>query len=288
MSETSRTIVVTGATGRQGGAVAKHLLKRGSAVRALVRSPDKPAAQRLATAGAEVVPGDFDDPASLDRALHGAYGVFSVQDFYAAGYDGEIRQGKAVADGAKAAGVQHFVYSSVGSAHRNTGIPHFESKWEIEQHVVGSGLSHTVLRPAFFYYNYERMREVILGGMLPQPLSPAKPLQQISEEDYGRMVAMVFENRDTYLGRAIDMASSELTMQQVAEIFSHVLGRAIQYQQVPWDQFERQAGAELARMYRWFEDVGYGADLAALRREFGELTALEPYLCEHGWDTMSA
>ena len=120
-----RPVLVSGATGNQGGAVARNLLERGFEVRALTRDPDKPAARLLAERGAEVVRGDLEDRSSLDRALEGAYGAFSVQNFSEAGYDGEVRQGKALADAAKEAGVSHFVYSSVGSAYRNTGIPLF-------------------------------------------------------------------------------------------------------------------------------------------------------------------
>src|ERR1035441_5506439 len=139
----TKTILVTGATGQQGGAVARQLLKQPSfAVRALSRDLAKPAARALAQAGAEVIRGDLNDPASIRRALEGAYGVFSVQNFMETGFDGEINQGKHLADAAKSAGVQHFVYSSVVSADRRTGLPHFESKWQIEQHIAQSRLSH--------------------------------------------------------------------------------------------------------------------------------------------------
>ena len=130
-----RVILVSGATGQQGGAVARNLLERGFAVRALTRDPEKAAARELADLGAEVVSGDLEDRASIERVLDGVYGVFSVQKFLEAGVEGEVRQGVRLADAAKAAGVEHYVYSSVGSAHRETGIPHFESKWEVEEHV---------------------------------------------------------------------------------------------------------------------------------------------------------
>jgi uncharacterized protein YbjT (DUF2867 family) len=128
----TKTVLVTGATGQQGGAVARHLLKRpGFVVRALTRDSAKPAARTLAQSGAEIMRGDLNDPASIRRAMEGAYGVFSVQNFMETGFEGEVRQGKALADAAKAAGVQHFVYTSVVSADRHTGLPHFESKWQI-------------------------------------------------------------------------------------------------------------------------------------------------------------
>src|SRR5215210_6848784 len=180
-----RLIVVTGATGKQGGAVARSLLDRGFRIRALTRNPQKPEAQALADRGAEVVQGDMEDRSSMERALEGAYGVFSVQNFWETGYDGEVQQGKTVADTAKAAGVEHLVYSSVGSAHRQTGIPHFESKWEIEEHVREIGLPYTILRPVFIMQNWEMMREHVLGGTLAQPLDPDKPFQQVAVEDVG-------------------------------------------------------------------------------------------------------
>ena len=151
-----RLILVTGATGNQGGAVARHLLqRRNCTVRAFVRDQNKPAAQALKQAGAELVEGDFSDRASLDRALQSASGVFSMQNFQD-GSEAEIRQGKAVADAASSAGIKHFVYSSVGSAERKTGIPHFDSKFQVEEYIRASGLPYTIMRPVFFFYNVIR------------------------------------------------------------------------------------------------------------------------------------
>jgi uncharacterized protein YbjT (DUF2867 family) len=163
MENSHRTILVTGATGNQGSAVAHHLLGRGNCqVRALVRDEHKPAAQALKQAGAELITGDLTDRSSLDRALQGVSGVFSVQGLND-GLEAEIQQGKAIADAAKAAGVEHFVYSSVGSAERQTGVPHFDSKYQIEKYIHSIGLTHTILRPVFFFYNYETMRLPTVG-----------------------------------------------------------------------------------------------------------------------------
>ena len=282
--EDGRLILVTGATGQQGGAVARKLLERGFAVRALTRDTEKPAAKELAGLGAEVVEGDLDDRASIERALEGVRGVFSVQQFAEAGVEGEVRQGKALADAAKEAGVEHFVYSSVGSAHKETGIPHFDSKWEVEEHARGIGLPCTVLRPVFFMQNWEWMREPILGGALPQPLDPEKPLQNVAVEDIGAFAALAFENPDQWIGREVDLAGDEMTMTDIADAFSRVTGREVSYVQTPWDQFEEQMGEEFAVMYRWFDDVGYEADIGALRSEHPGLTSLEDYLRGHGWE----
>lgn len=141
------------------------------------------------------------------------------------GLSAEIRDGKAVADAAKAANVQHFVYSSVGSAERNTGIPHFESKFQVEEYIRSLGLPYTILRPVFFFYNYNAMRPMLENGTLPQPLSPETKLQQLSEEDYGEMVAEVFDRPADFLHRELEVASVEMTMPEIAAAFSRVLGK---------------------------------------------------------------
>src|SRR5437868_15434753 len=150
--ETGRKlVVVTGATGKQGGATARELLAKVHKVRAMTRKPDSPAAREIAKLGAEVVAGDLNDAASLERSLVGAWGVFAVQNTWEAGVEGEEEQGVRLAEVARRAGVQHYVYSSVASAHRRTGIPHFENKWRIEQAVRKLGFpSYAILRPVFF------------------------------------------------------------------------------------------------------------------------------------------
>jgi uncharacterized protein YbjT (DUF2867 family) len=278
-----RLILVCGATGKQGGAVARSLLDRGFQVRGLTRNPQKPAAQALADQGAEVVQGDMEERSSMERALEGAYGIFSVQNFWETGYDRQVEQGKTVADAAKAAGVEHFVYSSVGSAHRQTGIPHFESNWEVEEHVRQIELPYTILRPTALMQNWEMMREMILGGTLAQSLDPDKPLQQVAVEDVGAFAAIAFENPEGWIGREVDLAGDEQSMPEIAETFARVIGREVSYYQVPWDQYEEQMGEELTVMNRWFNDVGYEADIAALRQEYPELTSFERYLRSHGW-----
>ena len=283
-----QTILVTGATGHQGGAIARELLQRGHFdVRAFVRDAHKPAAVELQHAGAEFLEGDFDDRASLDRALKGMHGVFSVQGLEG-GLDAEIRHGKAIADAAKSAGVQHFVYSSVGSAERNTGIPHFDSKFEIEEHIRGLGLPHTIMRPVFFFFNYDALRPQIEKGILPQPLKPDTQLQQLCEDDYGRIVADVFERREQFLGAALEVASVTMTMPEAARTLSRVMERNVKYEQIPFEAFEKQAGAEVTTMFRWFETDGYRADLPALEREFGPLTDFKSHLRAHGWSPVAA
>jgi len=272
---------VSGVTGRQGGAVARQLLAKGYRVRGLTRNPESERAKAAASWGVELVKGDFEDRASLARALAGCDGAFSVQDFWEHGREGEVREGEAFADEAKAAGIRHFVYSSVGSANRKTGIPHFESKWEIEEHVRAIGLPHTILRPVSFMENWNYSREAIEGGTLSSPLSPDTHLQQIAVEDIGRIAAEAFDHPERFLGRELDIAGDDRTMRQIAAEFERALGKPVRYERVPWEAFRAQTGEEITAMYRWFEAGGYSADVPALRKEFPFLTSFPAFA--DGW-----
>src|SRR5438477_537963 len=182
MNDTNKTVLVTGATGRQGGAVIRQMLSRGSKLRALTRKPGDVAALELTRQGVDVVAGDLEVPDSLGPAVRGAYGVYSVQDFWAVGEKREVQQGKNLADAARKAGVEHFVYSSVGGAERNSGIDHWESKWEIEKHIRKLGLPATMLRPVAFMENYyvDAVEIGILKGKLMDPVRGDKPYQTIA------------------------------------------------------------------------------------------------------------
>lgn len=279
-----KTILVAGITGQQGGAAAKHLLADGWKVRGLSRDVSKPAVQALRNAGAEVVQGNMEDTASLDAALKGVYGVFSVQNFWLpeVGFEGEIREGKNLADAAKVAGVQHFVYSSVGGADRNTGIPHFESKWQIEQHVQALGLPATIFRPVGFMDNFNWSRPYILNGVFSGfGLNPDRTLQLIAVDDIGGLVALAFAHPRDYLGLALEIAGDELTESQMAETFSRVIGRPVQ---VVADTSPRSAEPENQKMRKWFNEKGYEADIPALRKRYPALTSLETWLRRTGWE----
>lgn len=283
---TDRTILVTGATGRQGGAIARELLQHGHSVRAMTRKPESDAARALAELGAEVVVGNLDDADSLRRALDGVWGVLSVQNWFEAGAAGEEEQGKRLARLAREAGVQHFVYQSVGSAHRSTGIPHFDSKWRIEETVRALGFpSYTILRPVFFMENLlgSGFKPGIDRGILAIALRPETRLQMIAVSDIGLFGLRAFEDPVGMNGREIDIAGDACTGPEMAAALSRITGREIRFHQVPLED-ARSRGEDYARMMEWFDTVGYEADIAGLEEEFGiELTRFEKWAAEQDW-----
>jgi len=263
-----RRVLITGATGKQGGAVARELAGKGFRIRAMTRKPDGDAARAVGKSGAEIVAGDLDDPASLKAALEDIWGVFSVQNTWEAGVETEEVQGKRLATLARDAGVQHFVYSSVGSAHRKTGIPHFDNKARIEDTVRSLKFpSHVILRPVFFMENLTSPW-FLNGDTLVAALAPTTKLQMIAVADIGKYGARAFIEAARLNLREIDIAGDVATMPEVAAALSKGLKRKISFAGIPIEEV-RKNSADLALMLEWFERVGYNADVAALEREFG-------------------
>ncbi|MGE3958717.1 MAG: NmrA/HSCARG family protein [Vicinamibacterales bacterium] len=273
----SKTILITGATGQQGGATLKNLLGQGFTLRALTRKPEGDKARALADAGVEVVQGDLDDVESLKRALAGAWGVYAVQNTWEAGVEGEETQGKRIATLAKDAGVSHYVYASVGSAHRQTGIPHFENKWRIEETVRSLGFASTViLRPVFFMENLVSPW-FLNGDKLVSTLKPETTLQMIAVSDIGIFGAKAFTQAAQLNGREIDLAGDAVTLPDAAATIGRALGRPLEYLQIPIAEV-RKNSEDFALMLEWFDSTGYNADIAGLEQEFGvSLTRLDAW-----------
>ena len=265
------TILVTGSTGNQGGAVARQLLARGHKVRAMTRKPESGSAKALAALGAEVVQADLDDLASMERALLGIWGAFAVQNTWEAGVEHEEEQGKRFAEISKDRGVLHFVYTSVASAHRTTGIPHFDNKRRIEESVRRMDFpSYVVLRPVFFMENWMSpwFKPGIDEGKLMIGLKPDTPLQMIAVEDIGRWGCLAFEQHAQLNGQAIDIAGDQLTMPAAADILSDVTGRPITFVQVPLSEL-RQFNEGYATMLEWCDRVGFNVDIPVLAAKSG-------------------
>ncbi|GLR56667.1 NmrA/HSCARG family protein [Rhizobium leguminosarum] len=271
MSNT-RSVLVTGATGQQGGAVVRALIARGHRVKAISRRPESDGAKRLAAAGVEVVAGNLDDGASVAAAAEGVDAMFLMGNSYEAGTDAETRQGIAAADAAKAAGIGHLIYSSVADAHKKTGIPHFDSKYLVEKHIAGLGIPYTISAPVAFMENtvapwaIDGLRQGVYAAALP----PARVLQQVTIDDIGAFVATLAERREQVFGKRFDIAGDELSGAQQAKILSEVLGRPITYRELPIAAI-RQQSEDTALMFEWFDRTGYDADIAALRRDFPDV-----------------
>ena len=281
-----RTILVTGATGQQGGAVARALLADGWKVRAFVRDPGKPAARDLESLGVEPAIGDLNDTASIERALSGTYGVYAVQTpMTPEGTAGEIRQGEALADAALRAGVEHFVYGSVGAADQDTGIPHFESKHRIEAHIRDRGLSYTFLRPAFYYENFATFfapQPEAGGWVLRLPLHPQTALGMIAVADIGAFAALAFKAPGEHVGRSLEIGGDVRTMPEVAEMMAAQFGKPVRFEQLPIEAI-RGFSEDLAIMFEWFNQAGQKPDVAALRRLHSGLMDFPAWLKASGW-----
>jgi len=267
MATSNNPILVTGATGQQGGTVARALIAKGQKVRVMTRHPEKAAA--LAKAGAEVVQGDLTSQAALQMTLRGVSGVFAMSTPFEAGMEAEVRQGIMLADAAKQAGISHYVYTSVGSAHRRTGIPHFESKWKVEQHIHKIGLPATILRPVWFMENFTTFAKPSAEGIITLPMKPARKLAMIALKDIGEFGAAAFMRPKDFVGHAIDLAGDELTIPETAALLTKTIGRPIRFQEFPLEQAEGALGHDFAVMFRWFNEVGYAIDIPKLKRQYG-------------------
>jgi uncharacterized protein YbjT (DUF2867 family) len=264
-----KLVLITCATGKQGGATLRHLAKRGGfKLRAMTRKPEGDAAKAVAALGAEVVAADLDDAASLERALAGVWGVYAVQNTWEAGVEKEEEQGKRLAKVAREAGVQRYVYASVGSAHKKTGIPHFDNKFRVEETVRALGFpSYAVIRPVFFMENLTGGWS-LQGDKLMFGLAPTTKLQMVAVDDIGKYGAKAFADADQMKGVEVDIAGDAVTMPEAAAALGPALGKALTYQQIPMAAI-RQNSEDVALMTEWFEEVGYSADIAGNEKRFG-------------------
>jgi uncharacterized protein YbjT (DUF2867 family) len=287
----SRVIVITGATGNQGGAAAARLLADGWRVRALTRDPHSAAARRLAAAGADLVAGDLDDRASLDAAVAGAHGVFSVQRGALGNppvsFADELRRGRSVADAAAAAGVRHLVYASVAGVERATHVRAFASKWEIEEYIRRIGIPATILRPVSFMENYVDPAFGVQTGMLATPFAPDVPEQLIALADIGAFVSFAFADAAHYVGRTVAIAGAELRPPEIAKVLSRASQRDIPYLRIPVEAVREQSAA-LADATDFLNGRGYGVDIAATRAMHPGLMSFDTWLAETGAAKLAA
>jgi len=265
-------ILVIGATGNQGGAVVQALLPKEYHIRTLTRNPDSPAAKRLTEQGVEVMKGDFSDHDSLVKAATGMDTVYTMTTPFETGTEEEVKQGIAIADAAKEAGVGHLIFGSVASADCKTGIPHFDSKYEVEKHIVSLGIPYTISAPVFFMDNHLGPWSLpsLKEGKLKMAMPANRLLQQISVKNIGEFVATLVERREEVFGKRIDIAGDELTGEETAAVLSKASGREIKYEGFD-PEFLRKDNEDFAKMFKWFDDIGYKVDIEKLRQDYPEV-----------------
>ena len=280
MEKSKLTILVTGATGNQGGSAARHLLKDGWKVRAVTRDSSKPAAQELKNLGAEVIQADMNSLDSLKEALKDVYGVFSVQNFWEHGYEGELSQGLNLVKASKDADVKHFVMASVASADKNTGLPHFDVKVEIEKSLKESGMPYTIIRPVFFMENFNMWFSPVEDNgrqKITMAMKSNRKLQMIAVDDVGEFVRIVFSKPEEFTGKTIEVAGDEISIPEVAQAYTKVTGKETVFEELPLDVL-RQNSKEFADMFQWFNEKGYEVNIHELKTLHPRLKSFEKWL----------
>jgi uncharacterized protein YbjT (DUF2867 family) len=277
-----KEIFVTGATGNQGSAVVRNLLNKGFHVKAVVRNPA--AAKLIAHEKLEIIKADLDDPSSYRKHLQEVDGVFCNLSFKN-GIDKEIKQGFDLVNESKENHVKHFLYSSVIGNDLNTGIPHWDSKFKIENQIKASGMRFTIIRPPSLFENLliPQVKSRILKGKLVLPTHKNKVQQLMGSEDVGKVAATVFSNPEKYQGVIMNLAAEQMDGEEMAALFSKVMGREIKFQQLPMFITRLVMGSKLAKMFRWINnnDVLFVKDIQAFKNEFPGMLSLEEWVKIH-------
>lgn len=283
-----KKVLVTGATGQQGGAVTSALLKKGYQVRAITRNPSSASSEALIARGVEVVKGDFNNHASLVSAAKGVDAVFFMTTPFEAGTDAETQQGLAMVAALKEAGTAHVVFSSVGSANQNTGIPHFDSKYEVEKVLAGSGLNYSIVTPVWFMDNFRfpQSLEGVKNGVLAAAVPEKKVFQQIAVSDIGEIVAAIIERGSSEFGKRYDLAGENSTGPEYTAKLAGITGKNLAYMALDPEAYRAMGGEDFVIMVKWFGDVGYSTDISALQRAFPEvkLKGFKDWAAGHSWN----
>jgi len=276
---TPAPVLVFGATGTHGGAVARELLVRGIPVQALVRDEHSERAQALAKSGAQLVVGDLRDERSLARAMSGAAVAYAITTPFEEGAEAEVRQGEAIIRAAFEARIPWLIFASVAAAGR-AEVPHFQSKARIEQRLRDAPVPWTVVAPSYFYENVIGSRAAILEGLLPLPLPVDKPLHQVGLRDLGAVVAAILDRRQEHLSGRVEIAADAPTLEEMAGALG---ARAVE---TPLDDL-REHRPDLAAMYAFLADDGYGIDVRAVRARYPEVawTSFAAWADDVDWDT---
>ncbi|MBC9914517.1 NmrA/HSCARG family protein [Chitinophaga varians] len=275
-------ILVVGATGQQGGAVARVLLTAGWTVRGLTRDTTSTAAQELTALGAEMVKGDLADPASIDEAMEDVYGVFNVHPGPLAMDQDEVQAGKNIADAAKAHRVAHLVYSSAIGVDQAALTGMQTEKAIVEKYIQATGISYTILRPASFMENFLHPKFGLQGTSFTTAALPTTQMQLIALEDIGKLAAMAFRQPEVFNQKIIELSGDTLTPVQMAAAMSKTTGLPITYELLPMETL-RQLNPRFARGYELLNSgKTTKADEASLRNLHPDLLTFEAWLKKTG------
>ncbi|WP_407977582.1 NmrA/HSCARG family protein [Brucella pseudogrignonensis] len=288
MTNSKQPILVFGATGRQGGSVAKALLKAGWPVRALVQDSSTAASLQLRNAGVELVQGSFEQTDVIRSAMKDAYGVFSVLPANLAAED-EVRHGILIADIAAETGINHFVYSSGASVGNElTGVPRFDAKPLIEAHVRQLDMTTTIIRPMIFMEMLVRPGFGLDEGRLVSLIQPDQSIQLTAVEDIGRFVAAVLADKPRFGGATLKIASDRLTGRQLGIALSEAAGRPVTFERFPEDVLA--ANSDLAHMAKSLEDgpLAEQVDLKLMHEINPDLLTFASWLAGNGRKSLNA
>jgi len=278
VSMAGETVLVTGITGRQGMAVAEQLLTREYSVRGMTRKPASEAAKTMAAKGVVVVQGDYGDPESLLASMQGVSKLF----FYSGFSPNELQEGRNVIAAAKAAGVDYIVYSSGAAAEPGVGVEG-SVKAQVEEALVNSGVAYTVLRPVAFMENFDKQQKRIAKIGIVDSRAPDRQLHFIAIQDIARLVAEAFDHPDEWSGKALNIAGDSMSVQDYVDTFSKVMGRTVTYTRMPLEEYLVSMPKPLQPLFRWYDEVGYAADVDGLRARYPDMLTLEQYLRATGW-----
>lgn len=221
-----KSILVIGATGKQGNAVVKQLLLDGWKVRAFTRNKNNEKIASIDNDNLEIFEGDLSNQESLTNAMKGQYGVYSVQPIIVDNIQEELRQGKMIIKTAEEQNIDYVVYSTAGGVNRDRTGPHFEALADIENELKDSSLNYTIIKPSFFMDNFLRITKVENGEiMIPEFINQDVKFAMISSIDIARIASNVFANAEKYNHQAIEIASDELTLKEVVKTFATVTGK---------------------------------------------------------------
>ena len=265
-----KTVFITGITGNQGGAVAKHCLKLGHKIIGLTRNTNSEKAKFWEASGVQLVAGTLNDPTSYQSVLEAIDTTFLMQSLQKK--EDEIKEGKTFIKAVANCPSVHLVYSSVLGSDLNTGVPHFDSKWELEKFINNKKINATILRPASFYENHlhPQVSKSILKGKYVTPLNNDCIQQLIGVDDIGKIAAQVISHPDKYTGQVIAMATDQYNIGDIPGVFAKALNKPVKYSKLPGLLTRIFMGKDLYLMFKYMNKNNFiiVENINELREEF--------------------